>query len=543
MAAIDMALFRHMMTNVRSQDDIQAYMSTEGRAADAIRRERDLLRLLLEVTNLLVSRRDLGDVLQGLSECLRRTVAHDYASVALFPADGPDAIVRLVVLDGARRPELEGRPISVSARHRDRFARGEPAIYDFGWLDRQNPAVAATLRPFGLRSFWSGPLTTARGRVGIINVASRRPAAFDGGAAETLGPVSGQVAIAVENGLAYERIQRLTDQIASEKRYLEDELRAGQDFTDIIGESEAVRRALQDVDTVAATDAAVLLTGETGTGKELVARAIHDRSPRFKRSFVRLNCAAIPRTLVESELFGHERGAFTGADAARAGRFEIADGGTIFLDEVGELPIDVQPKLLRVLQEQEFERLGGARTRRVDVRVVAATNRDLGAMVAAGEFREDLFYRLNVFPIRLPPLRERRDDVPVLVRHFVAKHARALGRALPLIPAGTMTTLQAWEWPGNVRELENVIERAVILARDGVLRVPSFDAPASRPPVVPEPAGGGRLVDVERAAILQALRAAGGLVGGAHGAAARLGLRRTTLHSRMRKLGIQRPSY
>ena len=414
-------------------------------------------------------------------------------------------------------------------------------MYDFAWLDAQNPLLAAYLRPFGLVSFCSVPLVTARGTLGIINVAARRAAAFGADEAAVLRQVSSQIAIAVENGLAYEEIQRLTAQMTSEKRYLEDEIRASHDFTDIIGQGEAIRRALHDVDTVAATDAAVLLTGETGTGKELVARAIHDRSPRFRRSFVRVNCAAIPMTLVESELFGHERGAFTGADSARAGRFEVADGGTIFLDEVGELPIDVQPKLLRVLQEREFERLGAATTRRVNVRVIAATNRDLAAMVAAGDFREDLFYRLNVFPIRLPPLRERREDLPMLVRHFVDKHARPLRRTIATIPAVTMAALTAWDWPGNVRELENVIERAVILAKDGVLRAPSFaGAPPARPKAGPAP---GRLSDVERDAILQALRAAGGVIAGPEGAAARLGLRRTTLQSRMRKLGITRPSF
>ena len=510
--------------------------------ADDVRLERDRLRLLLDVTNLLVSRRDLGDVLQGLSECLGRTVAHDYASVVLFVGEGMKATVRLVVHDGRRHQELEGRDIDATNAHTRMFGRGDLTLYDFTWLDAHNRPVADALRPFGLKSFCSVPLTTARRPLGFINVAARRENAFDDADADVLRQVSGQIAIAVENGLAYEEIQRLTDQVTSEKRYLEDEIRERHDFTEIIGQSHAIRRALQDVDTVARTDAAVLLTGETGTGKELVARAIHDRSARFRRAFVRVNCAAIPAALVESELFGHERGAFTGADTARAGRFEIADGGTLFLDEVGDLPIDVQPKLLRVLQEQEFERLGASTTRHVDVRLVAATNRDLASLVAAAEFREDLYYRLSVFPIRLPPLRDRQDDIPMLVRHFVAKHARALRRTMAPIPATTMAALQAWEWPGNVRELENVIERAVILARDGVLRVPAGDlrAVSSRAPRL---SAAPRLADVERDAILAALRAAGGRIAGPQGAAAALGLRRTTLQSRMRKLGIRRPSF
>ena len=524
-------------------------MSISAVPEDRLRVERDRLQLLLEVTNLLISRHDLGDILQGLSECLGRTVAHDYASVVLFEGGSlENASVRLAVLDGERRTALEQRPVQVTETNSQRFAAGLHALYDITWLEEQDSSVAVVLGPFGLRSFCSVPLKTARGLLGVLSVASRRENAFDADDVAVLLQLSGQIAIAVENGLAYEQIQRLTEQVLSEKQYLEAEIRESHDFEDIIGQSEAIRRALQDVDTVAKADTAVLLLGETGTGKELVARAIHERSPRSTRNFVRVNCAAIPATLVESELFGHERGAFTGAVARRKGRFEAADGGTLFLDEVGDMPVASQAKLLRVLQEREFERLGATRTRKVDVRVVAATNRDLAAMVAAGQFREDLFYRLNVFPIRLPPLRERREDLPSLVQHFVDKHSRAMQRPITSIPASTMEVLAQWDWPGNVRELENVIERAVILARDGILRVPSFsanDAPI-RPSLVepvPVPAVASRLADVEREAILQALRVTDGVIAGPEGAAARLGLRRTTLQSRMRKLGIKRPSF
>jgi formate hydrogenlyase transcriptional activator len=509
---------------------------------DRLQAERDRLALLLEVTNLLVSRRDLVDLLSGLSDCLGRTVPHDHVSVALLDGSLTSGTVRLFLQDGTRRPEFEQRPVFISEPSRLQFTAGEPVLYDVEWLAEHNPPTAAAIRPLGIVSFCSVPLTTARGPLGIINVGSRRRDAFDRDDVSVLQQVSGQVAIAIANCLAYEEIQRLTERVLSEKHYLEDEIRASYDFADIVGRSAAMRRTLHEVETVASTGAAVLLLGETGTGKERVARAIHDRSPRHRRNFVQVNCAAIPVTLVESELFGHERGAFTGATATRVGRFEVADGGTIFLDEVGDLPLDVQPKLLRVLQEQEFERLGGKGTRRVDVRVIAATNRDLAQMVIDGTFREDLFYRLNVFPIRLPPLRERQEDIPVLIRHFVDKHARLLHRTISAIPPETLAALQSWSWPGNVRELENVLERAVILARDGVLRVQLGEEPRSKlrqSATVVSPT----VLDVERESILTALRASAGIIAGPQGAAARLGLRRTTLQSRMQRLGIKRPGY
>jgi formate hydrogenlyase transcriptional activator len=331
----------------------------------------------------------------------------------------------------------------------------------------------------------------------------------------------------------------LKERLAIENIYLEDELRESHGFSGIVGESLALRRVVQAVARVADTDSTVLLLGETGTGKELIARALHDRSARRGRSFVRVNSAAIPVTLVESELFGHERGAFTGAYAPRVGRLEIADSGTLFLDEIGELPLDIQPKVLRAVQEGEFERVGSSRTLRVDVRVIAATNRDLPAMVDAGQFRSDLFYRLNVFPIELPPLRDRREDIPLLVRHLVARHAQRLKRPVHVIPSSVMKALTQWDWPGNIRELDNVLERAVILSRNGAL-------PATVPGLtrrVAPAAGPTRLADIERAAILSALRSSSGLISGPAGAAARLGLKRTTLQSRMRKLGIHRPAF
>jgi formate hydrogenlyase transcriptional activator len=305
-------------------------------------------------------------------------------------------------------------------------------------------------------------------------------------------------------------------------------------FDEIVGEGASLRAVLKQVETVAPTDSTVLITGETGTGKELIARAIHNLSPRRERTFVKVNCAAIPTGLLESELFGHERGAFTGAIAQRIGRFELAHGGTIFLDEVGDIPLELQPKLLRVLQEQEFERLGGTHTTRVDVRLVAATNRNLDEMVAARTFRTDLYYRLRVFPLHMPPLRDRQEDIPALVRYFVEKHARRMNRMVETIPAETLDLLVRYPWPGNIRELENLIERAVIVSPGPVLRVPLSDLKSPSEPV----ADNLTLRAAERDHILKALEATNWVLAGPRGAAVRLGMKRTTLQSKMRKLGV-----
>jgi formate hydrogenlyase transcriptional activator len=352
----------------------------------------------------------------------------------------------------------------------------------------------------------------------------------------------------VDNALAYAAIEALKEKLAEEKVYLEGELHAS--FGAIVGESAPLRHVLREIETVAPTDSSVLIAGETGTGKELIARAIHGLSSRRDRTFVKINCAAIPTGLLESELFGHERGAFTGAVAQKVGRFELAHKGTLFLDEVGDIPLELQPKLLRVLQEQEFERLGATRTIKTDVRLVAATNRDLAQMVADRQFRSDLYYRLNVFPVTMPPLRERRDDIPMLVRHFVDRFARRMSRRIETIPTATIEALRRYPWPGNVRELENLIERAVILTRGETLQVPLVELKAAPTPLIlsvaareasPESKDGQRtLAEAERDLILDALRATRWKVGGKDGAAARLGLNRTTLQSRMQKLGIRR---
>jgi PAS domain S-box-containing protein len=336
--------------------------------------------------------------------------------------------------------------------------------------------------------------------------------------------------------------RKLVEKLTEEKLYLEDEIRAEYNFEEIVGQSSVLKLVLGQVETVAPTDSTALILGESGTGKELIARAIHDHSARRESTFVKLNCAAIPTGLLESELFGHERGAFTGAIAQRLGRLELAHRGTLFLDEVGDIPLELQPKLLRVLQEKEFERLGSTRTIRVDIRLVAATNRNLGQMVKDGKFREDLYYRLKVFPIHVPPLRDRTDDIPLLVRYFVEKHAKKIGRKIEIIPGETMKSLKEWSWPGNVRELENFLERSVILSSGPVLRVPlaELEVEVETAEADTKLTTLTTLDETERQAILAALRESRGIIAGSEGAAARLGMKRTTLNSKMRKLGINR---
>jgi formate hydrogenlyase transcriptional activator len=386
-----------------------------------------------------------------------------------------------------------------------------------------------------------------------LSVASLRENAFAGDDVGLLNQIAKQVSIAVENACAFRKIEALKNRLEEEKLYLEEEIRTEYNFEEIIGGSPALKRVLQDVETVARTDSNVLIYGETGTGKELLARAIRNLSLRRERTLVKVNCAAIPTGLLESEMFGHERGAFTGAIERRIGRFELAHQGTIFLDEIEDIPLELQPKLLRVLQEQEFERLGSSRTIRVDVRIVAATNVDLNRLVAERKFRSDLYYRLNVFPLTLPPLRERPEDVPLLAHFFAQKFAQQMKKPIERIPAESMAALTAYSWPGNIRELQNLIERAVILSRGRALEIPlaelrqsaNFGPPET--PDMPEAAEiidqtmAGTLKDVERDHILRALTISNWVVGGPNGAAARLGLNRTTLNHRMRKLGITRP--
>jgi formate hydrogenlyase transcriptional activator len=385
----------------------------------------------------------------------------------------------------------------------------------------------------GLNSFCDVPLISRNRLLGVLAVARREENTFDEDEVAFLIQAANQVAIGVENALAYREIADLKDRLAQEKLYLEDEVRGEIDFEGIVGQSSALRHVLNLVETVAPSDSTVLLLGETGTGKELIARAIHDRSRRKHRTFVKLNCAAIPTGLLESELFGHERGAFTGAISQKIGRLELSDQGTLFLDEVGDIPIEIQPKLLRALQEREFERLGSTRTQKVNVRLVAATNRDLEKMIESREFRSDLYYRLNVFPIRVPPLRERPDDIPLLVRYFTQKYGRRMEKQIESVPASAMKKLAGWRWPGNIRELENFIERSVILTHGTALQVPISELDNGKAPAVT-----GTHEANQRDEIIRILKETKGRVAGPQGAATRMGIKRTTLISRMKKLGI-----
>ncbi len=497
---------------------------------------------LLEVAEAISIHRDLPALFHDLADRLHQVVRFDYLILVLYDAVQNAMRLHLLETSEPRLPGPDG-PIPL-----DRTPSGlvwqtqQPLVIEHVEREGRWPWLVSHLyRPHGMTSFCYLPLSTARQRLGALTFASKQAAAYRVADVGLLQLVANQVAIAVENALAFRCIEELKEKLTREKVYLEEEIRTEHNFGEIVGESAALRRILKEVETVAPTDSTVLIRGETGTGKELIARALHHLSPRRDRTFVKLNCAAIPTGLLESELFGHERGAFTGAITQKVGRFELAHQGTLFLDEVGDIPPELQPKLLRVLQEQEFERLGSTRTIRVDVRLVAATNRDLARMVADGRFRSDLYYRLNVFPVVLPPLRERQGDVPRLVRHFAHKVARRMGRRIDTIPAEVMDALVQYPWPGNIRELENVIERAVILSRGAALQVNVGELRHAAPPPRATNGPAVSLADAEREHILGVLRETGWVLGGPNGAAARLAMKRTTLQSRMKKLGIARP--
>jgi formate hydrogenlyase transcriptional activator len=500
---------------------------------------------LLGVAEAIVAHRDLKALLHDLAGQLREVVQFDY--VVLVRHDAENNLMHRHVFDHAEPlPAIPPAAFAVEDEPGGVVLQTQqPLVLSSQAEAARWPRFLERIRPLGGNSVCILPLTTARKRLGTLVFASKKQAAYDNVDLGFLRRLANQVAVAFENALAFECIEHLKEKLEKEKVYLEEEIRTANNFEDIVGESAALRRVLKEVETVAPTESTVLIHGETGTGKELIARAVHHLSPSRQRTFVKLNCAAIPSGLLESELFGHEKGAFTGAIAQKVGRFELAHQGTLFLDEVGDIPLELQPKLLRVLQEQEFERLGSTRTIRVQVRLVAATNRDLPDMVRDGQFRSDLYYRLNVFPISLPPLRERREDIPRLVRHFTQKFARRMGRRIETIPAEAMDALVRYPWPGNVRELENVIERAVILSPGTELQIPVGDLKAAAAQTTPVPdgkaAGPASLADAEREHIMRTLRETNWVLGGPKGAAARLGMKRTTLQSKMIKLGIARP--
>ena len=554
---------RQFMQRVASQvavavDNALNFENSQAYQAQ-LARERDRLQVLLDVNNVLVTSREVGELFRGIVASLERVIHHDFTSLALLdPATG---LLKIHALDFPGRQELLKQEITVprdSSPSGRAISTGLPLLVRGAELERYPSEALRFLRSEGIETLCCVPLTTHGRTFGSLNLASRRGEAFTAEDVELLRQVSTQIAIAVENALAFKEIEALKNKLAEEKLYLEEEIRSEFNFEEIIGESPALKRALAQVELAAPAGTTVLLLGETGTGKELFARAIHNLSPRRDRTFVKINCAAIPSGLLESELFGHERGAFTGAINQKIGRFEFADRGTLFLDEVGDIPLELQPKLLRVLQEQEFERLGGNRTQRVDVRVVAATNVDLSKLVSERAFRSDLYYRLNVFPIQIPALRERHEDIPLLVRYFVQRFSRSLNKQVEYIPAEAMDVLASYSWPGNVRELENLIERAVLLSPGKELRIPTSElkstalataagadsssfSSASFPSSSSLNSSISTLEEAERQHILRALKQTQWRIAGTKGAATLLAMKRTTLQARMRKLGIRRP--
>ena len=504
-----------------------------------VAKERDRLKLLLEINNHIVSKLDVNELFQAASASIRHYFQNDFADLWLLDMQS-DQLERVALdfpdAEGSMAPE---RRIELRGSDFVKLRPRVPELWSSEQIEKLPASLVQPLKAESIISMAVVPLATANGPLGLITLGSRRPNSFGQEDLDLLSQISTQIALAVENAVAYGRVSAARDRYNEERLYLESEISSEYNFEDIIGKSATFQRVLEQVSIVAPTDSTVLLHGETGTGKELIARTIHNLSSRRQRTFVRMNCAAIPSGLLESELFGHEKGAFTGALIQKKGRFELADGGSLFLDEIGDISLELQPKLLRAVQEQEFERLGSARTIQVNVRMIAATHRDLPAMIREGDFREDLFYRLNVFPVEIPPLRERREDIPLLVHYYVSKLARRMRKEIKTIPRQAMDALTSNPWPGNVRELANFIERAVIVTRGEQLQVPLGELRTTRVAV----SGGAALptssfAQAERDAIIAALKAASGRISGKGGAAERLGLKRTTLQNKMRRLGI-----
>jgi formate hydrogenlyase transcriptional activator len=505
----------------------------------ALQQERDRLESLLDVSAILMSKMEVQQFFPGVSRFVRKVTPHDFASLAFY--DEKEALLRIRALESPLGFKIIGDELTLplSRVAGDVLFGDQPRIFDHKELSALGSDFVKVLVEHGVRSFCSVPLGSRLSTLGALQLGSLRDQAFIPQDLGFLNHVASQIAAAMENAEAYREIAQLTKKLEKEKLYLEGEIRDSFNPEELVGESIELSRVLSQVKRVAPTDTSVLILGETGTGKELIARAIHRESMRKDASFIKLNCAAIPTGLLESELFGHEKGAFTGAVSQKVGRLELADHGTLFLDEVGDIPLELQPKLLRVLQDREFERLGGVKTVKVNVRLVAATNRDLAKRVMENEFRSDLFYRLNVFPIRLPTLRARKEDIPILVRFFVQKFANRMNKHIDTISTETMTALVNWPWPGNVRELENLIERSVLLSNDSTLNVPISELTQAEERM----RGDSNLENLEREHILRVLRESGGVIAGANGAAARLGMKRTTLQSRMQKMGIVREEY
>jgi formate hydrogenlyase transcriptional activator len=537
-----------LMASATSQ--IAVVLESEMAAGEAARyrqqleEERDRLGLLLDINNQIIAKKDLNELFQSASQTIRKHFRNDCTGFWL--RDGESHQYDCAVLEfPTRKGSQEDNPVLTPAdAELERMENRTPRIWNEEEIEGVSAPALRALKSESIRSLITAPLVTAQGVVGMMALGSRQPHYFSQADLDFLLQVENQMALALDNAIAYGRLDAFKNHLQDEKLYLESEIRSELKFEDIVGDSAALRKVLDQVSVVAPTRSTVLLLGETGTGKELIARAIHNASTRRERTFVKLNCAAIPSALVESELFGHEKGAFTGAVAQKRGRFEVADRGTLFLDEVGDIALELQPKLLRAIQEQEFERLGSNRSIRVDVRLIAATHRDLQAMIREKQFREDLFYRLNVFPIEIPPLRERREDIPLLVHYFVTQHSREMQKSIRRIPRAAMNALANAPWPGNVRELENFIERSVILTQGEDLEVPIHELRG--PALVATQAGKTALPTLresERKAILAALKASDGKVSGPGGAAERLGLKRSTLRNKMNRLKIGRSDY
>ena len=517
--------------NTISQSENQQYQQK-------LAQERNRLRLLLNLNNSLISNLELRPLLRAISYGIRSVMHCDYTSVTI-PEPGRKQVRvyarNFAAVDGSQQEEIVlAAKNSLSA---EVMETGEPLLLDHAALARSE-SPNNQLLAIGLQSVCFLPLVNRKRMVGTLNVGSLQENAFDDADLDFLKQVAAQIALAIDNALSYSQVDEARQHLAEERLYLNEEIQSTHNFEEIIGESASLKAVLDHVKTVGPTDSTVLVLGETGTGKELIARAIHGISTRRERTFVKVNCSAIPLGLLESELFGHEKGAFTGAISQKVGRFELAHEGTLFLDEIGDIPLELQPKLLRVLQEQEFERLGGTKTIRVNVRLIAATSHDLPAMVADRSFRSDLYYRLNVFPITLPPLRDRAGDVELLVRYFVDKYARQMNKRIDTISPETMEALTRYHWPGNARELQNFMERAVILTRGRTLTAPLAELQQR---TETSPSRLGTLAEGERDHILRALDEANWVLGGPGGAAERLGLKRTTLFYKMRRLGITRP--
>jgi formate hydrogenlyase transcriptional activator len=507
--------------------------------SEKLTEEKKRQQVLMEVSRVLAAKWDVRQVFPKISAYLRRVLRQEYAALAVHD-EKSGQLVRQATDFPLRKGSAANTEVSAAKDPGGKAVlERAPLIFNKGEMQEFPAGTTDHLLAEGLQALCCVPLLRPKGPLGVLVLGSTRPEAFKTDDLTLLNQVAAQLAITIENARAAREVEQLRSRLDHEKRFLEGEPRTLLHFEEIIGESGALKQVLDQVSIVAASDATVLILGETGTGKGLVARAIHRTSKRRERNFVILNCAAIPTGLLESELFGHEKGAFTGAVSQKVGRLELADKGTLFLDEIGEIPLELQPKLLRVLQDHEFERLGGTRTIKVDLRLIAATNRDMARSVVEKEFRSDLFYRLNVFPIRLPSLRERREDIPLLVKYFVRKFARAMDRGIETVPSETMNSLVSWDWPGNVRELENFIERSVILTEGTALRAPLAELRAESPTAGSEHS----LEGAERDHIIRVLVETRGMISGPMGAARRLGLKRTTLQSKMQRLGITRQDY